>query len=566
MNLDRKKLFWTVLFIAILCVLFWFLSRYSAHDSKAIMEGSINFEGIGFDQIVSVPPDASVLERNLANTVNWMETRDDLATGELKLLENNGKTKLILAPAFADIDRNASLDIYSGNWSVGMMGDRNRGFVASINYLTTDPLNDSLKKVVQLQGPAGETLTTLFSDFDHDGIQDLIVGNDFNMPELFYRGIGNGKFHLITKAEGIVPVTTQNCMSIDAIDLDNDLVNEYFMAGSASKNLPSNTFQAADAGICEEITDPEERKQCEQIMDLHERIGTFRKTKEIQYCPAEFKEDCIALDLLTETTQFLEGSDQKEYHLCDFIPSNSDWSFMQNICAFDRTDTVRFTLTEKRNSIPSIRNESVLLQRNSNKAFSNTAEEYQVDATGWSWNAQFADFNNDGFADLFVATGSFHDFTREPNHVYQNNGGTGFTDIAEQTGLNSYLPSYSYVYTDFDNDGDLDIIMPPAVGPIQFYENLSASNNSIAIELDDAVGNRQGIGSQITILYGEGKQQVREIKTSGGYRSFNSAEAWFGLGTFESVERITVQWSTGEKQIIEGPFSAGNRYIIHRKK
>jgi hypothetical protein len=108
--------------------------------------------------------------------------------------------------------------------------------------------------------------------------------------------------------------------------------------------------------------------------------------------------------------------------------------------------------------------------------------------------------------------------------------------------------------------------MPPAIGPIQFYENQSTSNNSIAIELNDAVGNRQGIGSKVTIFYGDGDQQVREIKASGGYRSYNPAEVWFGLGTFESVDKITIMWSTGEKQILEGPFSVGNRYIIHRIK
>jgi 5-methylcytosine-specific restriction endonuclease McrBC GTP-binding regulatory subunit McrB len=96
-------------------------------------------------------------------------------------------------------------------------------------------------------------------------------------------------------------------MSIDGVDLDTDLVNEYFMAESASRELPMEIFKAADSKICEELLDPEEKKQCEQLMELHDKITKFRKTNELYFCPEEYKEDCIVLDMLTKTTRLAEG-------------------------------------------------------------------------------------------------------------------------------------------------------------------------------------------------------------------------------------------------------------------
>lgn len=94
----------------------------------------------------------------------------DLSNGTLIPLGNDKHTVFTLAQAFADVDGNSTVDIYSGNCSIGMMGVIDRGFTSSINYLITDPWKDSTRKVTQLDGPEGETLTTLFSDFNNDEV------------------------------------------------------------------------------------------------------------------------------------------------------------------------------------------------------------------------------------------------------------------------------------------------------------------------------------------------------------------------------------------------------------
>ena len=93
----------------------------------------------------------------------------------------------------------------------------------------------------------------------------------------------------------------------------------------------------------------------------------------------------------------------------------------------------------------------------------------------------------------------------------------------------------------------------------------NSTANRIVVELRDQVGNRFGIGSKILLHYAGGtRHQMREIQASGGFLSFDAPIAYFGLGDAQRVERIEVQWSTGERTELTGDFSTGGRYIIHR--
>jgi len=124
----------------------------------------------------------------------------------------------------------------------------------------------------------------------------------------------------------------------------------------------------------------------------------------------------------------------------------------------------------------------------------------------------------------------------------------------------------SYSYIDYDNDGDLDIVAISSDGPIWLYTNNTQDNRGIIFELDDHKGNRTGIGSRIIIHYGKdgNKHQIREIKASGGFVSYDAPRAHFGLGKHETVSRVEVIWSTGERSELQGTFKAGHKYIIER--
>ena len=121
---------------------------------------------------------------------------------------------------------------------------------------------------------------------------------------------------------------------------------------------------------------------------------------------------------------------------------------------------------------------------------------------------------------------------------------------------------------DIDRDGDLDIIANTLYGTFKVYTNNESKNNSITFKLRDKKGNRFCLVCRIIIRYGEyaEKHQMREIKTGGGFHSYNAPLAHFGLGTSENIQSIEITWSTGEASIIKHNFLANYEYIIARNE
>ena len=117
-----------------------------------------------------------------------------------------------------------------------------------------------------------------------------------------------------------------------------------------------------------------------------------------------------------------------------------------------------------------------------------------------------------------------------------------------------------------DNDGDLDIAVVPFDAPPVLYKNLSTRGNSIAFELRDSIGNYFGVGSKLVVSYGNEKRlsQIRELKASGGYLSFDAPVLHFGLGEFDHVSGIEIIWSTGERTVMDVELDAGWTYRIYR--
>ena len=103
-------------------------------------------------------------------------------------------------------------------------------------------------------------------------------------------------------------------------------------------------------------------------------------------------------------------------------------------------------------------------------------------------------------------------------------------------------------------------------GPVMAFVNNAQAGNRIVFRFEDDTGNWSGIGNKIAIHYGpdERRRQMREIQAGGGFLSFDSAKAFFGLGEAEDVARVEIEWSTGEKTAIPGPFAAGSIYTIKR--
>lgn len=206
----------------------------------------------------------------------------------------------------------------------------------------------------------------------------------------------------------------------------------------------------------------------------------------------------------------------------------------------------------------------ILLKKNKEGKFMNRSVEYGIKVTGWAWNSKFADLDNDEWQDLFVANGYLLKPMQESNMFYRNMNGKNFVDETRSSGLLNNLPSSSNAYVDFDLDGDLDIALATSVGPVYLYENNNHKGQSVIFKIRDTKGNQLGIGSKITIYYGDGKHQMKELLASGGYKSYDEPILHFGLGNHDQIDKLVIKWSDGKEETIETTLSAGNTYTLTR--
>ena len=479
-----------------------------------------------------------------------------------------GISVLSASATFGDIDRDGDLDAAIGNWFHGM--SKQHPPPHSQNELW---INDGGEfRAEPLPGLVGETLSTLLSDWSGDGWLDLVIGNDFAAPDIYYMSDGAGGLTPLRKSDGIVPHSTNTTMSVDTGDFDNDLDLDIFLDQiTARATGPSAGVKALPLrDYCTDLDEESMRFNCEA--NIFTRLGFFyganHRPTNVQYCsrlrdPAR-RQPCIGMQVMM-TAQRLNKPE-----LCESIPVEEIRT--KQLCLNYFEETVPHDPAVLEESIPQRMNENVMLAWDTDKGtFIDTTQKLGVGFTGWSWNAHFADVDNDQWQDLFVVAGSWFRATPSgttANFFFRNEAGEAFVDQTDSWGFQNYMIVSAYTVVDFDRDGDLDFVTNSINGPLWLLKNNTQKNNSIIFSIQDDVGNRDGIGTLFTIHYGpESKlHQMRELKSGGGYLSFDEPLAHFGLGTSSTVDRVEIRWSTGETTRLDGPFDAGHRYTLKRSR
>ena len=228
---------------------------------------------------------------------------------------------------------------------------------------------------------------------------------------------------------------------------------------------------------------------------------------------------------------------------------------------------------------------NMLHLNNGNNTFSEIGQLAGISNTDWSWAPLFADYDNDGWKDLFVTNGYLRDYTnmdfikymndytqskgrlkREDvleiiahmpasnviNYVFKNNADLTFSNMGKQWGINVASNSNGAAYADLDNDGDLDLIVNNINLPAFIYRNEAEKKTGyhyLNIQLEGAGMNTQGIGAKISI-YNKGKQQYLEQMPTKGYQSSVSPVLHFGLVNDNQVDSLVVVWQTGKQQVL----------------
>lgn len=474
-------------------------------------------------------------------------------------LPNHEGAWVSAAVGFGDLNKDGQLDIVLGNWTLGSALSRKfLGREASRNVVLINR-GDSFERI-DLEGVDGETLTVLLSDWSDDGNLDLIVGNDFAVPDLYYLGDGAGNLKQIVKGDEIIPVTTLLTMSATSADINNDLRLEIFM-GNVSGTDHSTMIRIPE--MCVDTEGTANHEECLRVRANQYIMNTSLSRNQPIMCldfnDAGLTSQCIGMHLNLkswwkndpESCYMLEGKFEALNLVC-----------MEYFRVENQPVKGAFTTLIPQGA----RRANVLLVPQDDGVFVDEALELNLREAGWVWNAKFADIDQDEWQDVYIVNGYFNENTqvaRESNHFFHNNAGQGFVDRTDDADMQLFAESSAYTYIDIDNDGDLDVLAREVLGPIWAYQNNNANSNAILFELDDGQGNRSGIGSKVVINYA-GRAQYREMQASGGFSSFDAPVVHFGLGDHTLIDSVEVTWSTGETNTITGNLEAGRRYRISR--
>lgn len=405
-----------------------------------------------------------------------------------------------------------------------------------------------------------------FFDYDRDGDLDVIllnhnpkslpVLNEVSTAEFLkkddpHRGVRlykqtNNVFEDITEKAGISGSALTYGLGVGITDINNDgwsdfyISNDYAVPDYLYINNQNGTFS-------------------NRLHDCFGHNSQFSMGNDIADINNDGLTDIVTLDMLPE-----DNHRQKLLMAPD------------NYAKFDLNVRSGFHYQYMRN---------MLQVNNGNGTFSEIGQLAGISNTDWSWAALLADYDNDGWKDLFITNGYYRDYTnldfikymdsyvqakgrlvREDvleiighmpasnvvNYIFSNNQGTGFSNKTKSWGMNNPSNSNGAAYADLDNDGDLDIVVNNINQPAFIYRNESSDNpdhHFLQIQLSGENKNTLGIGAKVTLV-SKGKQQSQEQVVTRGYLSSVSPIIHFGLGADTIIDSLIVVWSSGKQQIL----------------
>lgn len=418
-------------------------------------------------------------------------------------------------PAFADIDGDGDLDLF-----VGMLPRD----VFVPDPLTPAPslyVNDGTGTFTEVARqremfPFAPFISATFGDYDGDGFLDLFTSH-WAMPSPFmeashlWRNDGMGTF---------VPVDAAAGLEVGREDVDP----RWSMSWSFAANF-------ADI-------DSDGRPDLLVASDFgHTQV--FRNLGDGRFVD-------ISTDVLTDENGMgtAVGDFDNDGHLDWFVTSIFDPEGMPG--GRDGTTGNR-------------------LYRNlGDGTFEDATEGAGVREGAWGWGACAADFDNDGWLDLFHVNGWGFPFSQRfsglPAVLFWNNGNGTFREGAAAAGIADRGEGRGVVCFDYDRDGDIDVLVANITGPVRLYRNeLDGRRNYLQVKLVGRPPNTEAIGARVYLRSGE-MRQLRELRAGTNYVSQDPAVAHFGLGMDDGPVEIEVQWPRGARTVLAG--LTPNRHLV----
>ena len=458
----------------------------------------------------------------LINSMDWLGHKRQRST--LKLYHNNRNG------TFTDVTQTAGLDVELYGMGVAIGDYNNDGFPdifitcvgqSRLFRNTGKGTFQDATKSAGLLNKLGFSTSAVWFDYDRDGLLDLFVCNyvrwtaehdvfcsldgkhkSYCTPEAYrgdtcwlFHNRGDGTFEDVTSTSGIFD-TSSKSLGVAMLDFDQDGWPDLFVANDTQPNK----------------------------LYRNQRNGKFKD---------------VAVEMGLAFSNEGKARAGMGVDIADFDNSGKPGIVVTN---FD--------------------NEMIGLYRLDGKNFDDIALQSGVGSASRNtlgFGCVFFDANLDSLVDLVVANGHIDETVRnirgnvgyaQPPQLFLNEGNSEFRDVAAEVGggFADSKVGRGLAVADFDRDGDLDLLLTTNNGPAYLYRNDQlAGNRSVRLHLVGTKSNRDAIGAAVH-LHGNGQVQTRFVRSGSSYLSQSELPLTFGLGKAHSVEKLVVDWPSGNSE------------------
>ncbi len=474
--------------------------------------------------------------------------------------------------AWIDYDNDGWIDLFFPNGA-----DLAHSKPSPGNALFRNLGNGKFANVTEKTGVAGRGLFATgaaVGDYDNDGSQDLFV-TGYGGTQLFHNN-GNGTFSDVTQKSGVAASGWSS--STGWLDYDRDGYLDLYVVRYLDydiKNAPYCGFKRQGYRM---YCDPQQFDGVPNLLFHNNHDGTFadvsrqagisnRSGKGLGVSLGDVDKDGFTDIFVTNDgiRNFLYRNKgdgtflDVAYEACvGFDPHGKPMAGMgTEIADYDEDGNPDIFMTA--------------FSREYNTLFRNLGKLIFEDVTipaglesGFltlAFGTKLFDYDNDGDLDIYATNGHVTDNVelydgelsyRQKDLLYENVNGS-FADVSSQSG-----PAFQVKHVgrgaaigDFDNDGDLDIVVADCGGPPLLLRNDGGNRNSwVGIQALGQESNRFGIGAKVRVT-SAGRAHLREINTAGSYLSSSDVRLFFGLGSETKVDRVEIEWPSGKKQTLE---------------